>query len=144
VDPLPPETIPTPMSNCLQGGFYFVSLGAGGTTAVPLPLSPATTPPHLLWAHDDTAASRVDPSSTSTTRRRRSQLLYRRSPQLRVSSDAGAVGKRHDGRQWVYPHPSDLWFTTRGLRVRVATGTGMGTGKPKNTHGLPMPLRNAN
>jgi hypothetical protein len=43
----------------------------------------------------------------------------RRSPQLRVFSDPGAVSERRDGRQQVYPYPSDPWLVTLGLWVRV-------------------------
>jgi hypothetical protein len=32
----------------------------------------------------------------------------------------------------------DPWLVTHGLRVRVDAGTG--TGRPENTHGLPVPL----
>jgi len=75
-------------------------------------------------------------SLSQPRRRRRCNVVVvisscaRRSPQLRVFPDAGAVSRRETAR--VYPYSLTRGSRTRQLRVQVGTGT------LKSTRGLPM------
>jgi hypothetical protein len=103
--------------------------------ALPLP-GPPRLPHHLAWGHNGTATNNCSwgGSLPQPRRRRRSVVIVissciRKSPQLRVFSDAGAVGERHSGSGSTPTH-SDPWLVTRGLRVRVRVRSKVPAGYP--------------
>jgi hypothetical protein len=111
-----PPTTPTTVIHCSRDGSSSVSPGAGGNCC---------SLAHRACYEPTTPRAASSGMGPTQRRRRRHGVVIvissctRRSSHLRVFSDPGAVGERHDRRQRVYPYPSGPWLVTLGLWVQV-------------------------